>query len=388
MGGLPVMRQLLALACMVLSMLAGIAQPTARAQTGEFLARSFDSSAACNPAPRPVKTSLGIVENDDPIAPNPGTPEASASLFETPPDGIACRTFEVIRESVLGAASEEDWTPLSLSTFFTEGWNAPYAKSPAGTNGTPRQNWFGAADGIFSRLSSLNFFYTNGMTKNTGLLLNPFPWSPVKPNASGNQYWASYNLYIPLNQRLELLVVVPFVAANKTPAGHYVANFGDLTISERFRLVEQRNFSAQAVLTERTPTGQTINGNNINFVSPSLEFWWNWAPRWVLRGGTGVNIDTGRPSATSTYFNNVAIGRYLTTKDAPIFKELVAHLGISTTSDILGRKNHITDVYISPGVRFGLDRDQKWYALGVLQVPVSGPQPYAFQLDFAVARNY
>jgi hypothetical protein len=108
----------------------------------------------------------------------------------------------------------------------------------------------------------------------------------------------------------------------------------------------------------------------------------------VLRGGTGVNIDTGRPSATSTYFNNVAIGRYLTTKDAPIFKELVAHVGISTTSDILGRNNPITDVYISPGVRFGLDCDQKWYALGVLQVPVSGPQPYAFQLDLAVARNY
>jgi hypothetical protein len=175
MGGLPVMRLLLALACMVLSMLAGIAQPTARAQTGEFSAKSFDSSAACNPAPRPVKTSLDILENDDPIAPNPGTAGASASLFETPPDGIACRTFEVIRESILGAVAEEDWRPLSLSTFFTEGWNAPYAKSPAGTNGTPRQNWFGAADGIFSRLSSLNFFYTNGMTKNTGLLLNPFP---------------------------------------------------------------------------------------------------------------------------------------------------------------------------------------------------------------------
>jgi hypothetical protein len=116
------------------------------------------------------------------------------------------------------------------------------------------------------------------------------------------------------------------VASNKTgPTGHFVANFGDLTVSERFRLVEQRNFSFQALLTERTPTGQTINGNDINYVTPSLEFWWNFAPRWVLRGGTGINIDTGRASATSTYFTNVAIGRCLTTKDAPIFKELVAH---------------------------------------------------------------
>ena len=40
----------------------------------------------------------------------------------------------------------------------------------------------------------------------------------------------------------------------------------------------------------------------INFITPSLEFWWNFAPRWVVRGTTGINIDTGRHSATSTYF--------------------------------------------------------------------------------------
>jgi hypothetical protein len=54
-------------------------------------------------------------------------------------------------------AAAPDWTPLSLSTFFTDNSNAPYAQSPAGTDGTPRQNWFGAADGIFLRLWSLNF---------------------------------------------------------------------------------------------------------------------------------------------------------------------------------------------------------------------------------------
>src|SRR5262249_2482867 len=150
----------------------------------------------------------------------------------------------------------------------------------------------------------------------------------------------------------------------------------------------QRNFSFQALLTERTPTGQTINGNDINFITPSVEFWWNFAPKWVLRGGTGINIDTGRASATSTYFNGVAIGRYLTSKDAPIFKELVAHVAVATTSDVLGRKSGITDVFVAPGLRFGLDRSHNWYALGALQVPVNGPHPYAFQLDLSVARNY
>ncbi len=144
----------------------------------------------------------------------------------------------------------------------------------------------------------------------------------------------------------------------------------------------------QAVLTERTPTGQTVNGNDINFISPFLECWWNFAPKWVVRGGTGINIDTGPHSATSTYVNNVAIGRYLTTKDARVFKELVAHVAVSTISDVLGRKDYISDIYISPGIRFGLDRDQKWYVLAAAQIPVSGPHPYAWQPMFSLARNY
>ena len=283
----------------------------------------------------------------------------------------------------------DDWQPLSLSTFFTEGWDQPYANSPAGTNGAPKQNWFGSADGIFSRLVSVDFFYTNGMTTNAGLLLSPFTWAPEKPNTTGNQYWASCNLYLPINQRLELLVVAPFIAANTTsPTGPYVANFGDLTISERFRLVEQRNFTLQAALTERTPTGQTVNGNDINFITPSVEFWWNFAPKWVFRGGTGINIDTGRTSATDTYMNNVAIGRYLTSKDAPIFKQAVAHVAVATMSDVLGRKGHITEVYVAPGIRFGLDHDSKWFALFAIQIPVAGPHPYAFQPNFGLARSF
>ena len=214
------------------------------------------------------------------------------------------RPLDVIHESIFGAASPDEWQPLGLSTFFTEGWDRPYVGSPEGTNGAPKQNWFGASDGIFVRINSLNFFFTDRMTTNQGLLLTPLPWAPSKPNTNGNEYFATYNLYLPLNQRLELLFVVPFIASNPTsPSGHYVGNFGDLTISERFRLVERRNFSMQAVLTERTPTGQTINGNDINYITPAVEFWCNFAPRWVLRGGRGSTSTPGasrRPPRTST----------------------------------------------------------------------------------------
>jgi hypothetical protein len=234
----------------------------------------------------------------------PAAPGAPAGVQEAPPR-VVMGPIDTIAESIFGEASADEWQPLSLSTFFSQGWDQPFVRSPAGTNGAPKQNWFGAADGVFVRLNSLNFFNVQGMTKHTGLLLTPVSWSPAKPKSGGNEYWASYNLYLPLNQRLELLVVVPFIADNPNAKGHYVGNFGDLTFSERFRLIEQRNFTMQAVLTERIPTGNTVNGNDIAFVSQFVEFWWNFAPNWVVRGGTGINNDTGRHSATSTYVNYV-----------------------------------------------------------------------------------
>jgi hypothetical protein len=390
MGCLSVTRLPLVLVCAGFSILAGTGRPTAQAQTTVAVTGRSASNPTQEPAaPPPVILPDSVTAGDEPQAPGPAIPHPPAFGPDLPPTQTTTGPLDVICESIFGEASVEDWQPLSLSTFFTDGWDRPYVKSPEGTNGAPKQNWFGAADGIFSRLGALEFFYTNGMTKNIGLLLNPFPWSPDKPSTNGNQYWASYNLYLPLNQRLELLVVVPFVASNKTSStGHYIANFGDLTISERFRLVEQRNFALQALLTERTPTGQSINGNDINYITPSVEFWCNFAPKWVLRGGKGINIDTGRTSVTDTYFTNVAMGRYLTTKDAPVFKSLVAHVVVSTMSDVLGRKDHITEVYVAPGVRFGLDSDHKWSVLTAIQTPVAGPHPYAYQLNLGLSRNY
>jgi hypothetical protein len=379
----------LPLAWMAAFFLTGLGPTMARAQGVVPSASASAGSPVGDPAPRPVVVPGDVLGSEGPERASPAVPGPPAYVPEARSARVVMGPLEVIHESIFGAASPDDWQPLSLSTFFSEGWDRAYVRSPEGTNGAPKQNWFGTADGVFARLGSLNFFYTNRMTTNLGLLLTPFPWAPAKPETDGNEYWASYNLYLPLNQRLELLVVVPFVAANTaSPGGHYVANFGDLTVSERFRLIERRNFSFQALLTERTPTGNTVNGNDINYITPSLESWWNFAPRWVLRGGTGINIDTGRTSATDTYFNNLAIGRYLTTKDAHIFKDLVVHVAVSTLSDVLGRKGHITDVYIAPGIRFGLDRDQKWYALAAMQVPVSGPHPYDWQPNFALVRNY
>jgi hypothetical protein len=387
--------------------LAGVAPTMTRAQG---VVPSTPSASVPDPAPRPAvapamgngsgepepassaasgSRSWSDVMGNDPVESVPAVPAMPgppADVQDVPPARVVMGPLEVMRESIFGEASVDEWQPLSLSTFFSEGWDRPWAKSPAGTNGAPKQNWLGAVDAVFMRVNTLNFFDTNNMITNPGLLLTPLTRAPLKPKTNGNEYWASYDLYLPLNQRLELLVVAPFVASNTmSPTGNYVGEFGDLTFSERFRLIEQRNFSMQAVLTERTPTGQSVNGNGIALIAPSLEFWWNFAPRWVVRGGTEIGI--GRTAATTVYVNNVAIGRYLTTKDARAFKVLVAHVAVSTRSDFLGR-NSITDVYIAPGIRFSLDRDRKCYVLAAIQIPVSGPQPYAWQPSFALLRNY
>ena len=196
------------------------------------------------------------------------------------------------------------------------------------------------------------------MTTNTGLLLSPFPWAPDKPSTNGNQYWASCNFYLPLSQRLELLVVAPFIASNTTsPGGPYVANFGDLTISERCAWWSRGTSRCKRCSRRGLPPGRRSTAMT-STSSPRLSSSGGISPPGGCSRGTGINIDAGRRSATDTYMTNMAIGRYVTRKDAAIFKQAVAHVAVATMSDVLGRKEHITEVYVA-GMRFRLDRQQQ-----------------------------
>jgi hypothetical protein len=303
---------------------------------------------------------------------------------------ISMGPFEVAHESIFGEASEEDWHPLTLRGFFREGWDEPFVNSPVGSRGAPKQPWLLTGTGHFVRSMTLDFFYTNGMTDNLGLLLNGTPWSPVKPKTSGNEYNADFALFLPVNRRLEFEIVAPYIAANGRGrnARGWAGNFGDLAVGSRFLLIDQRDFSMVAVLTTRTPTGDAVNGNAVTFVTPAAEFWWNFAPKWVARGLTGINILTSSRSATDVYFNKLSIGRYLTDKDARFFKQLAVFGTVVTLSDVRGSKGYISDIYLSPGIRFGLDRDQKWFVQSAIQVPVSGPHPYAYQAAFSLVKMY
>ena len=344
--------------------------------------------AAAAPAPIPA-----------PAAPIPGSPMVMPSFATVgQPDTFAIpvnpkvelTTREVIRESIFGAADKKDWKPLTLGTFFTEGWKDPYTNAPEGTNGAPKQNLLGAPGGVFGRYATVNFFYTNRLNNVPGLFLTPnAPFMPVHPFTNGNVYTAYSELLIPLNARMELYLGTVFITSNKTsPGGPYQGNWGDTGVQARFHLIDQRNFSLIGLIGERIPTGKTINASGINYVTPGFEFWWNFADRWVLRGGSSINILVGRKTGTSVYVNQLTAGRYLTTKDANIFKELEVHVTASVLSDISGGAGSVTDVYIHPGFRFGLDNKEKLYFLGGVQVPVSGPQAYDWQPQVSLTRNY
>jgi hypothetical protein len=298
--------------------------------------------------------------------------------------------LEIVHESLCGPASQEDWKPLELSTFFSEGWDRPFVNAPAGTNDAPKQNWIGAPAGIFGRFATLDFFYTNHLNNVSGLFLTSnAPFMPVHTSTTGNQYAGYATVLLPLNSRVELMMGTVFIDSRKSSSdGGYVGNWGDIGVQARFHLIEQRNFSLVGVIGERIPTGKSVNGSGINFVSPGLEFWWNFAPRWVARGGTSINILTGRKTATSVYVNQLSVGRYLTSKDAIYLKELEVHMTTTVLSDVAGGKGFVDDIYLFPGLRFGLDKDHKWYILGGVQVPVSGPQPYGWQPQCSVTRIY
>jgi len=124
------------------------------------------SSSVGDAAPRPAVAPSGVFGSEEPGVFIPAAPGSTAHLPDVLPARIEMGPLDVIYESILGAASKDEWQPLGLATFFTEGWDRAYVNAPEGTNEAPKQNWFGSADGVFGRLNSLNFFFTDHMTSN------------------------------------------------------------------------------------------------------------------------------------------------------------------------------------------------------------------------------
>ena len=276
--------------------------------------------------------------------------------------------IDAASESLTGDvyAAPSRWRELSLGTFFTEGWDEAWVSPPAGEGGAPRQGWLNAYDGVFYRLGIATFGFADNF------------------NDNGDQYTGGLTLYTPFNRRFEMRTDIPFVVSNQGTRDHYLTSFGDFQLTPRFLLSETRNLTQSFNVTFRMPTGHVENGTGVASVTPSYEFWANVWQGLVVRGGAGFFVPYGGQSlnevgARTTFIANLAVGYYFTPHDYTPFGDMVWYVSPNLSQLIDNRgPQQTTTLTLTPGFRNHLG--QNWYLLGGVEVPVTDPKPFDYQL--------
>src|SRR5262245_27774803 len=288
---------------------------------------------------------------------------ASPALAQ-PPRPATTGFLDTVGQSLFGDVYAEPsrWQPLSAGTFFSEGWNRPWASPPAGTGGAPRQGWLNAFDGVFYRLAIATGGYAHDFVDN------------------GNRYTGGLTVYALFNARFEVRLDVPFVVSNRSGFDNdYHTNFGDLQITPRVLITETRDFTQSFNVTFRMPTGSEDNFQHFAAATPTWEFWWNPWSTLVLRGGAGFFVPfTASDRTRNLFLGNIAAGYYLTPHDFTPLGDLVVYLSGNLSQTIDGRGPQRRDFTLTPGVRTHLGAN--WYLLAGVEVPVTNPKPFDFQV--------
>jgi hypothetical protein len=281
--------------------------------------------------------------------------------------------LSVAYESLFGDAYSEarksEWHPLSLRTFFTDGWLEPFIDPPAGTGGAPRNGWVNSFEGSLFRAWFISFAFAENV------------------NHNGNRYLAGYTIWTPLSRRFEFRIDVPFVVSNKGGASDiYHDRFGDMIISPRFLLSETQDFGQLFALNVRVPTGSRVNGNGAESVSPHYQCWYNPFGNWAVRGGTGVTVPTSGPGASPSYFFNIGVGRYWKGADLALFRHqwLTLVANFNTLQSVPVRSPTYSS--LTPGYRVQIL--SSWFLLAGLELPLTSHRPFAAQPIFLLLKDY
>lgn len=296
----------------------------------------------------------------------------------TPPVGASKKSYsftEAMGKSIWGDvyAHPEDWQELSYSDFASKGWDQPWVSPPNGAGGAPRQGWLLAFEGVFYRL---------------GIAI--FSWQHNFPGQGTDGYGASMVNFTPINQRLNIETTIPMVSNDLY--GNRQTNFGDFQIQPKIMLSESKELTQTFNVNFRTPTGNPINGAGFAAVTPQYEFWGNWWKGLVVRGGTGFMIpyagDIQQSGVRTSYIANLAVGYYFTDHNyAPFLGDLVGYVATNVTQVIDNRgpssRNFTT---IGPGFRTHVA--DNWYLLGAVEIPVTYPQPYDYQVLCGIMKVY
>lgn len=355
----------LGLAALILGMTAAL-DATACAQ---------DATAASESTPSSVAPPTGV-------NPAPTTEAMGAS----PPDGPGNHPtptgfFNVALASTFGPSDYAPWRPLSLRTLFTEGWDEPWIAEP-NDSGDAQQGWINAADGNFYRLWFFSYTFTNHLSR------------------GGDGNTGAYTLYTPLSRRLELITYIPFVTSqpvfgvgkqgfpNPTTPPRMTgrptsAGFGDLTFTPRVMLIDSDDFAFNAQMAIQTPTGDRNVGAGQAILTPGLQFWWNFAEGWVVRGGFNAGVGTNRQAGGTTLLSQLALGQTITPHDLPIFGDFTYYLSTNVFDTVSSSQTTVT---LTPGFRTHLGKD--WYFLGGVDVPVTGRRPFEESVIFWIMKTY
>ena len=297
-----------------------------------------------------------------------------------------------ICESLFGDASAEGkWRPLTLDTFFSDGWFDPWAGGPAGQEGlTPRHGWLGAFEGVFYRLGLVNTTYQHDVNK-------PF---------GGQAYGSNFTAFLPMSRRFELYFNAPFISSNGTedPTKGYQTDFGDLQIAGSFLLSESEACTQLFTFGVTVPTGRPDTGGGLMAVNPRYSFWSNPGGAWVVRGGAGVNVplnkdnlktgpasvlptgelDFGESTAQTAFNGDLAVGRYFTPHNVP-FGDLVLYFNSNIVVP-LEDSGKPTYVGVGPGTRFQITGN--WYFLNYWEFQVGKDRPFEYQIQTAVVKAW
>ena len=266
--------------------------------------------------------------------------------------------FGMVGQSLAGDVYDPaKWSELELGTFFSEGWNEPWASGPNGEGGAPRQGWLNAQDGVFYRL----FLFT-------------FNWPHLD---STDGYVGGLTAYTPINRRFQLRWDIPFVVSNDQPGRDRETSFGDFQITPRWMLSETRNFSQSLDLTFRTPSGSGRTGTGFGAFGPWYNFWYNAVGGLVLRGGLGGFVPF-EGDASNSFNANLAAGYYFTKHELVPIGDLVWYISTNLTQLTDGDTSDTTTLTFTPGFRAHLGWN--WYLLGAVEVPVTNPEPFDYQV--------
>jgi len=277
---------------------------------------------------------------------------------------------EIVTESVTGdvysAAAAENWQDLSYSDLFSKGWDKPWVSPPNGGGGAPRQGWLNSSEGVFYRLGIAVFGWQHDFLNN------------------GDGYSGNLVNFTPINQRFQIQTDISLTSNRGASGSNPQTNFGDFKITPRFMLSESKNVTQTFNVTFRTPTGNSNNpGQDIAAITPEYQFWANWWQGLVVRGGTGVFIpyagDLNRSGARSLFNANLAVGYYFTPHDFTPIGDMVWFVSTNVSQPIDNRaETSNTFVSLTPGFRTHVGGD--WYLHGAVEVPVTRPEPFDYQV--------